>query len=77
MSSLENQLFAWQGWDEMGVSCLQFYDVELIVPIGEFPVGHKFSSAFMDNEKSIVCFYDANDKESKFKLNLSVGEEIK
>lgn len=77
LPSLENQLFCWESWDEMGVACLQFYDVELVVSIGEFPVGHKFASAFMDNEHSIVAFYDEDNNESKFKLKLSAGEEIK
>lgn len=74
--SLECQLFTWENWDEMNVMSFQFYDVELIVPIGKFPVGHKFDSAYIDGENSILAFYDADNNETKFRLRLSVGEQI-
>lgn len=74
--TLESQLFYWENWDEMDVNCLQFYDVELVVPIGEFPVGHKFPTAFFDSANSIVAFYDENNKETKFHLKISVGDQI-
>jgi len=74
--TLEGQLFTWEDWDEMSVMSLQFYRVTLIVPVGEFPIGHKFETAFIDGEKSVLALYDKDNNETKFHLNLSVGDKI-
>jgi hypothetical protein len=74
--TLETQLFIWDGWDDNGPMCPQFYNVELVVPVGEFPVGHKFPVAFFNGDKSIISFMDEEDKEHAFELILTVGPKI-
>lgn len=50
--SLEKQIFSWNGWDEVDAGILQFYNVELSIPVGEFPVGEKFDCAVFSNLNS-------------------------
>lgn len=73
---LEDQLFTWDGWDINDPMALQFYNVELKVPIGEFPVGHKFPVAFLNGDHSFVSFMDENDQAHDFELILTVGNKI-
>jgi len=79
MYGLENQLFSWKEWDEMNVMGLVFYDCTLKVPIGDIPVGTTFSSISIDFGHSLMQLYLDYSGENylEFKLNLSVGEEIK
>lgn len=74
--TLEQQLFSWEGWDDNGIMCPQFYNVVLKVPIGSFPVGHKFPVAFFNGDTSVISFMDENDKEHAFELLLSVGNPV-
>lgn len=73
---LENQIFVWEGWDDNGPMMPQFYNVELVVPVGEFPKGHKFPVAFFNGDESTISFMDENDVEHTFALLLSIGEKI-
>lgn len=76
-TSLENQLFHWKEWDDVDVAAFQFYDITLKVPVGEFPVGHKFSTAFIDAEKSIIAFVDdAEENEYVYELSYSIGKPL-
>lgn len=75
-NGLEDQLFEWDGWDDNGIMCPQFYKVVLKVPVGSFPVGHTFPVAFLNGDKSTISFMDEEDKEHVFELNLSVGAEL-
>lgn len=74
---LECQLFDWDGWDDSGVMCPLFYKVELLVPIGEFPVGHKFPVAFFNGDDSNITFCDENDNHYTYQLILTTGNKIK
>lgn len=73
---LENQLFTYDGWDDNGVLSPQFYKVELLVQVGEFPVGTKFPVAFFNGESSTLSFMDENDVEHIFEMKLSLGRKI-
>lgn len=75
-NGLEDQLFEWDGWDDNGFMCPQFYKVVLKVPVGSFPVGHKFPVCFLNGDKSTISFMDEDDKEHVFELNLSIGEQL-
>lgn len=59
---LEDQLFDWDGWDDNGIMCPQFYKVVLKVPVGPFPVGHQFPCAFFNGDKSYISFMDEEDQ---------------
>ena len=73
-TGLESQIFTWDGWDQNDVMCVQFYDVELIVPVGEFPIGYKFSCAALNGDNSSITFYDLDDEVGHtFELKVSVG----
>jgi hypothetical protein len=83
--NLENQIFDWESWDEgrmpMTIICI---GVKLKVPVGEFPVGHEFESAYIDGELSRVTFYEKRlnigsnsiPVSHTFDLKMSVGEKI-
>lgn len=73
---LEHQIFTWEGWDDFGVMSPTFYNVTLVVPIGPFPVGHKFASAIIDGVKSTITFIDEKETSLSFDLRLSVGPFI-
>lgn len=73
---LEDQLFTWDGWDDNGPMALQFYKVELKVPIGEFPVGTKFPVAFFNGDHSILSLMDENDVEHAYELLVSTGKKL-
>lgn len=76
--TLERQLFNWDGWDQVDTMDLQFYNVELKVPIGSFEVGHKFAIAIVSGSTSTLQLWE--DDEGKvyheFELKLSVGNLI-
>jgi hypothetical protein len=89
--SLECQLFSWTGWDG-DPECLTFYEPILKVQIGKYPPGTKFDLATILFDKSLLQFdntgeWEVDEKGRKthadnipmgvYKLNLSVGEEIK
>lgn len=73
--SLEQQLFTWQGWDG-DQQLMTFYDVELVKPIHNFPVGTKFKFANIMFEKSILQLLHSNEKYYEFELKLEIGDEI-
>jgi hypothetical protein len=76
-NGLELQLFEWEGWDEIDTLTLQFYKVVLKVPIGDFQVGHKFASAVLSGENSVLqLFEDDSDRLHEFELKLSVGNKL-
>ena len=74
--TLENQIFTWKKWDENGPSDMQFYDVELLVQVGEFPAGTKFPTAFFMGSSSILALFDEKENEHAYELRLGVGEKI-
>lgn len=73
---LEKQIFTWDGWDDNGPMMPQFYKVELLVQVGEFPPGTKFPVAFFNGDSSTLSFMDENDKEHIFEMHLSLGRKI-
>ena len=54
---MEKRLFTWTGWDQHDTCAFSFYDVCLVVAIGNLPVGTKLESAFLDYETGILQFY--------------------
>lgn len=73
---LECQVFDWDGWDDNGIMCPQFYKVVLRVPVGEFSVGHKFPVAFFNGDNSTITFCDENDNHYTYKMNLTIGQKV-
>lgn len=73
---LEEQIFTWDGWDDNGPMMPQFYKVELLVQVGEFPPGTKFPVAFFNGDSSTISFMDEKDEEHIFELKVSVGRKI-
>jgi hypothetical protein len=76
MKSIEQNIFTWEQFSEEGVMSCQFYDVELVVPVGEFPVGTKFTGAYIGGENSVLVLYDETDTPHAFRLNLTAGEPV-
>lgn len=75
--TLENQLFTWEDWDSIDDHMnLQFYNVTLLVPIGEYPAGHKFAIAYILGDESVVQFDLDNDQSVAYELNVSIGNKI-
>jgi len=73
---LEQQIFTWENWQDMGPSNLQFMDVELIAPVGDFPVGTKFPAAFFLGEASLLVLIDDKEEEHAFELKVTTGERV-
>jgi hypothetical protein len=76
IQTLDSQLFTWEDWDSEGPMSMQFSNVELKVPVGEFPAGTKFSHAFLLGEASVLVLVDEQGEEHGFHLNLSVGSPV-
>jgi hypothetical protein len=74
--TLECQIFSWKGWDQLDDVDLAFEDVELKVPVGEFPAGTKFPNAFLLISSSMLILLDTDEQEHAFELNVSVGQKI-
>lgn len=77
--SLEQQLFTWENWDQTDTFNFYFHGVQLLVPIGSFPVGSKFTAASFNGEDSILTLIsDQKDhmEEYSFQLHISVGEQL-
>ena len=53
-----------------------FYGITLKVPLGDFPAGTEFPSAFWMGSQSALSVMDEQDQEYIFVLNVSVGEKI-
>lgn len=72
--TLESQLFTWEYWDECGPGIFMFYNVSLIVDIGQFKLGTMLKTATINMKNSKLYLYDFDDKEYEFNLSLSVTE---
>jgi hypothetical protein len=73
---LECQLSDWDGWDDNGIMCPQFYKVVLRVPVGDFPVGHKFPVAFFNGDDSTITFCDEKDNHYTYGMLLTLGQKV-
>lgn len=77
MASFEDQILTWTNWDEGdSAMSLRFYDVELLVPVGEFPVGTKFPRADILAGISVLALTDDQGVEHAFALTLNVGAPV-
>jgi hypothetical protein len=75
--SFENQIFTWSEWAQHeGPLSLQFKDVVLTVPVGDFPVGTKFPYAILVGDGSLLVLVDDQKQEFLFDLKLTVGEAV-
>ena len=54
---LEAQLFDWHDWDQQSTMAFTFYDVEMKVGLGTYPVGQKFGCVCLDYEKSTLAVW--------------------
>lgn len=75
--SIENQLFAWDGWDQLDTMQFVFYNCILLVSVLGFPAGAEFSSITIDYSNSQIEFYKYPDDEFPIKkgnLKISVVE---
>lgn len=50
-------LVDYDGWDDAGEYCLQFYDAVLNQDIGEFKKGQKIDTVAIDFQKSLLKIY--------------------
>jgi len=57
---IEDQLFEWDGWQDDDTAAFTFYKVKLKVPMGKFPVGSEFLSAYVDYGRSLLALYVAD-----------------
>lgn len=76
IESLDAQLFTWEAWAPEGPLSMQFSNVELKVPVGDYPAGTKLPHAFLLGEASVLVLVDEKGDEHGFRLNVSVGERV-
>jgi len=74
--TLEHQLFTWEDWNDEGPMSMQFSNVTLKVPVGDYPAGTTFPHAFILGEASLLVLVDDEDEEHGFELNVSVGRAV-
>lgn len=58
---MEQRFFKWTGWDQHDTMAFSFTSIELVAPMGDFPVGTKFDSAFVDYEKGFIELCEGED----------------
>lgn len=72
-TSLEQQLFDWDGQDQADTAAFMLYNVKLKVDIGDFQSGTKFEWALFDIENSELTLGDVvNGKSMEYKFDLEV-----
>lgn len=75
--TLEQQLFTWKQWDEGASHAdFQFYEVELVAQVGDFPAGTKFPFAYLATSGSFVVFVDEQKQEHIYELVVSTGKKL-
>lgn len=57
-------IFSWDARDDFGIKL--FYDCELLIDVGHYDKGDKFTSIQFDDEKMVLYFFigDYNDDEN-------------
>jgi len=71
----EDSLFSYELVREVGVD-LEFRNVTLKVPVGEFPVGTKFYGAFLSTAGVVAFRHSDYGEVFTYRLSVSVGERI-
>ena len=66
----------WEDLEDAETGDIFFYGITLKVPLGEFPAGTEFPSAFWMGSQGALSVTDKQDQEHIFTLNISVGEKI-
>ena len=76
--SIEQELFKWNGWDEMDTSCLYFYNCELVQDIADIPKGTKVPGILCDHQNGRMQIqFDEEGKDYRvFKIGYRIGEDI-
>lgn len=70
---MEKDLFKWQGWDELDTVSSIFYNIELVVPIGQHKPGELFKSACINYSTGALDLYkDESDQHESYYLKLVV-----
>lgn len=75
IDSLEQDLFSWEGWDEMDIMAINFHDIILKKDIGNLKKGSKFEWATIDFKSSQLEIGINENKSEKFKLKLEIKNE--
>ena len=73
---IENKLFTYEKFRDLGSGTLDFWNVVLTVSVGSFPAGTKFPSAIISTPASMLGFMDQHGKVHAFNISLSVGEKV-
>ncbi len=68
---VERQLFSWESWDG-DQQCMQFYDVELKIRIGDHQPGSKFELAAIEFETGKLHLYPEAEHEKRFTFDLEL-----
>lgn len=74
---MEDKLFDMNGADIDDVG-IQMYDVTLKVPIGEYEVGTKFDSAYINNAEGRLTLYKNRDTAptARFEIEYKIGKQL-
>ena len=79
VNTLEGQIFSWETYQALEElhgceDVLEFYNVVLKIPVGDFVAGTKFSSARVDFRGSQLRLSN-EDNDFDFSLKLSIGDK--
>ena len=69
---MHSELFKSTGWDDVDIFIFQYYDVELLTPIGNFSMGSKFEVATIDYEHGCLTLWNSETESYKYNLKLII-----
>jgi hypothetical protein len=76
---LVDSIFSFKTWADLGPGTLEFQDVTLKIPVGEFPAGHQFEAALLAESGSLLAFRSFINEEEKvyaYNCSLTLGTQI-
>ena len=68
--TVENQIFDWDQWDDMGEGNRMFYNIVLIQLLGNFQAGTAFKQAYWCDTNSYLVLTNENE-EFVFRLRIT------
>lgn len=74
--AIEQYFITYEKFSDMGAGNVEFFNVTTIVPMGNIPVGSKFTGAFFGSGTCILALRDEMNKVHAFNIVPTLGEAI-
>lgn len=71
---MEREIFKWDGWEDLGIMCNQYYDCTILKDFGPLRKGQKWPTIEVNCEKGYIHVYDVDDTiKHKIKIIFAVA----